>query len=183
MLPDLTNAVAAAKSLLGWKLIHESSQGKTAGIIVETEAYTQEDPASHAYRGKRVANAAMFGSAGLIYVYFTYGMHYCVNIVTGAKGHGEAVLIRALEPIEGVELMQSRRKTQALKNLCSGPAKLVQAMGISKQHNGIRLMQGPLKLEQGIHPEKVVQTPRIGISQAKDLPWRFYIEGNTFTSR
>lgn len=183
MSPDLSNAFDAAKNLLGWQLVHDSPEGRTGGIIVETEAYTQEDPASHTYGGKRLANAAMFEPAGTIYVYFTYGMHYCVNIVTGPKDHGEAVLLRALEPVEGIELMAQRRRTAKLTNLCSGPAKLVQAMGITKLHGGTNLMNGSLKLLPGITPTAIVQTTRVGISKAQDQPWRFYIKGNPFISR
>jgi DNA-3-methyladenine glycosylase len=183
MQPDLSNAVTAAKELLGWQLIHDSSEGRTSGIIVETEAYTQEDPASHAYGGKRLANAAMFEPAGTIYVYFTYGMHYCVNIVTGPKDHGEGVLIRALEPLEGIDIMKKRRKTENILNLCSGPAKLVQAMGITKLHGGTNLMDGSLKLGSGIKPLDIVQTTRVGISRATDQPWRYYIKGNMYISR
>lgn len=181
--PDLSDSLTAARDLLGWKLVHESPEGRTSGYIVETEAYTQEDPASHTYGGKRLANAAMFEPAGTIYVYFTYGMHYCVNIVTGEKDHGEAVLIRALEPAEGVDLMRRRRKTDDKRNLCSGPAKLVQAMGITKLHGGTNLMDGSLKLEPGTSPKRIVQTTRVGISKAVDQPWRFYIADNPFISK
>ena len=183
MLPDLTNSLIAARSLLGWELVHQSSEGITAGYIVETEAYTQEDPASHAFGGKKMANAAMFEPAGTVYVYFTYGMHYCVNIVTGPKDHGEGVLIRALQPTAGIELMQLRRRTQHLLNLCSGPAKLVQAMGITRLHGGTNLNKGSLSLKPGFKPEEIIQTARIGVSKAADQPWRFYLAGNPFVSK
>ena len=183
MQPDLSDAVTAAQSLLGWKLVHESPEGVTAGYIVETEAYTQEDPASHTYGGRRLANAAMFEEAGTIYVYFTYGMHYCVNIVTGPKDHGEAVLIRALQPVEGLELMAARRHTTDQRKLCSGPAKLVQAMGITKEHYGKHISEGRLRLEPGFTPEQITQTTRVGISKAVDQPWRFYVTGNEFISK
>lgn len=184
MLPDLSDCLLAAKALLGWKLIHDSPEGgMTAGYIVETEAYNQEDPASHAYGGKRIANAALFAPAGTIYVYFTYGMHYCFNIVTGNLGHGQGVLIRALQPVDGLELMKHRRKRQDEKNLCNGPAKLVQAMGITKAYGGTKLNQGAIRLEPGVTPELIVQTTRIGISKAVDQPWRFYIAENQFVSK
>lgn len=183
MNPDLSDPLTAARSLLGWKLIHQSPEGVTAGYIVESEAYNQADPASHTYRGKRVANAAMFEEAGTIYVYFTYGMHYCVNIVTGPAGHGEAVLLRALEPAEGIELMQKRRHTTDRYNLCSGPAKLVQAMGITMAHGGTHITKGSLRLEPGFVPEQIVQTTRVGISKAQNQPWRFYVKGNPYISR
>lgn len=183
MMPDLSNAVVAARSLLGWKLVHTSPEGRTAGFIVETEAYTEEDPASHAYGGKRLANAALFEPAGTVYVYFTYGMHYCVNIVTGPKDHGEGVLIRALEPVEGIELMRARRPVTHVQALTNGPAKLVQAMGITKLHGGTNLHSGDLRLEPGFRPPAIIQTTRIGISQATDQPWRFLVEGNPFVSK
>ena len=184
MLPDLSDAVTGAQNLLGWKLVHESPEGITAGYIVETEAYTQEDPASHTYGGKKLANAAMFEAAGTIYIYFTYGMHYCVNIVTGSKGHGEGVLIRALEPVDGIALMQARRGTDDVKNLCSGPGKLVQAMGITKAvHYGQHITTGSLRLEPGFQPQQITQTTRIGIRKAIDQPWRFYVTDSPFVSR
>lgn len=182
-LPDLSNSVSAARNLLGWQLVHESPGGRVSGYIVETEAYTQTDPASHTYGGKRLANAAMFEPAGTIYVYFTYGIHYCVNIVTGPQNHGEAVLIRSLEPVDGIDIMQRRRKTNNRNNLCSGPAKLVQALGITKLHNGTNITNGSLKLEPGFKPEAITQTTRVGISKAVDQPWRFYVGGSPFVSK
>jgi DNA-3-methyladenine glycosylase len=181
MEPDLRDALGAARSLLGWQLIHVSPEGRTAGHIVETEAYTQDDPASHAFGGPRGRNRVMFGPAGLIYVYFTYGMHYCLNVVTGPAGHGQAVLIRALEPTEGIELMLHRRKTD-IARLTNGPAKLVQAMGITKEHNGLALGTS-LKLIPGIVPRKIITTTRVGISRAAGLPRRFYIADNPHVSR
>lgn len=183
MQPDLSNALTAAQSLLGWKLVHQSEEGLTAGYIVETEAYTQEDPASHAYGGQKLANRAMFEAAGTIYVYFTYGMHYCVNIVTGPAGHGQGVLIRALEPVEGIELMKARRNTDNVMNLCSGPAKLVQAMGITRGHGGTKLSAEGLYLEPGFEPPQITQTTRVGISKAVDQPWRFYVTDSPYISR
>lgn len=181
--PDLSDALGAAKALLGWKLVHDSPEGRTAGYIVETEAYTMEDPASHAYRGLTPRTKAMFEKAGTIYVYFTYGMHFCVNVVTGKRGHGQAVLLRALEPVEGIELMQKRRHTKDVYNLANGPGKLVQAMGITKAHYGSHVLDGPLSLEPGIQPAQVVQTTRIGIKKAVDQPWRFYITDNPYVSK
>jgi len=180
---DLSDAVTAAKGLLGWKLVHESPQGVTSGYIVETEAYGMDDQASHTYRGETVRNRAMFQEAGTIYVYFTYGMHYCANIVTGAKGHGQGVLLRALEPVDGIELMSQRRGLSDATRLTNGPAKLVQAMGITKEHNGTHLDHGGLRLEPGTIPTEIVQSTRIGIKKAIDQPWRFYIKDNAFVSR
>jgi DNA-3-methyladenine glycosylase len=128
----LDDSLKSAKSLLGYKLVHQTSDGLTSGIIVETEAYHQDDPASHTYRGQTARNAVMFGPPGYAYIYFTYGMHYCFNVVTGPKGSGQAVLIRALEPTDGIELMRRRRGMNAELQLTNGPAKLVQAMAISK---------------------------------------------------
>ncbi|MDO8498395.1 MAG: DNA-3-methyladenine glycosylase [bacterium] len=180
------NAVIVARKLLGSYLVHQSPEGKTVGRIVETEAYLgKDDPASHAYRGKTRRNAVMFGPPGHAYIYFTYGMHYCFNVVTGKNGVGEAALIRALEPLEGLELIKQRRKTVNVYQLCSGPAKLVQAMGITPDLNGSDLTSGPLQIfTAGIDNEKIeiITAPRIGISQAQDLPLRFYIKGNSYIS-
>lgn len=181
--PDLSDALTAARSLLGWQLVHETGEGVTAGRIVETEAYTMEDAASHAYGGERTRNSSMFRPAGTVYVYFTYGIHYCVNIVTGTEGHGQGVLIRALEPVQGLELMKKRRGMQDEHNLTNGPAKLVQALGITKQHNGTDIYGGRLRLEPGFTPSEIVQTTRVGISKAVDVPWRFYVAGSAYVSR
>jgi len=178
------DTITIAQSLLGLYLIHESPEGKTVGKIVETEAYLFNDPAAHSYRGKTPRNAPMFEKAGTSYVYFTYGMHYCFNIVTEKEGIGEAVLIRALEPIEGIELMKQRRKQEDISQLCNGPAKLVQAMGITKDHNNISLQEKPLYIEERKKEKfSIAKKPRIGISLAKSKPFRFYIKGNPFVSR
>ncbi len=191
---DLLNldTLSIAKNLLGYTFIHENGAGKTAGIIVETEAYLQNDPACHAYRKKSVRNAPMFAKAGTIYVYQIYGMHFCLNISTNQTDIGEAVLIRALEPKEGLELMEERRlKTSKLKqikpkNLCSGPAKLVQAMGIHKRMNDWHILDSDLKIispKIQIVENEIITTTRIGITQGADLPYRFYIKGNKFVSK
>lgn len=181
---DLSNTLLAAKSLLGWKLVHKTPNGVTSGYIVEAEAYTQDDPASHSYRGKTDRNKIMFERAGLAYVYFTYGMHHCVNIVTGELGTGEAVLIRALEPVDGIELMRVRRGKDNVIELANGPAKLVQAMGINKSNYGDDVLtQDDLYLEPGIKPAKIIQTTRIGIKEEHKKPWRFYIGGNPYVSK
>jgi DNA-3-methyladenine glycosylase len=180
----LDDALKAAKNLLGYKLVHQTSEGLTAGIIVETEAYMSSDPASHTYRGQTARNAVMFGPPGHAYVYFTYGMHYCFNVVTGPVGSGQAVLIRALEPTEGIGLMKQRRGTDAEHNLTNGPAKLVQALGISKTDYGANLLdKGRLRLEPGPHPKAITQTTRIGIKQAVEQPWRFYVTDNPYVSK
>ena len=180
------DTLSIAKNLLGYTLIHESSEGITAGIIVETEAYLQDDPACHAYRKKSVRNAPMFGEAGTIYVYQIYGMHFCVNISTNKKDIGEAVLIRALEPTIGIDLMQERRKTEILKNLCSGPGKLVQALGIHKGMNDWHILDSDLKIvapDSQISDNEIITTTRIGITKGVDLPYRFYLKNNKFVSK
>jgi DNA-3-methyladenine glycosylase len=180
--PDLSDSFAAAQGLLGWKLVYESPEGRTSGYIVETEAYDMSDPASHSFGGMRGRNVPMYQEAGTIYVYFTYGMHFCVNIVTGPKGHGQAVLIRALEPLEGIELMKKRRSVNDERQLMNGPAKLVQAMGITKADNANQLGK-KLYLEQGLKVHEVVQTTRVGIKKAVDQPWRFFVKGNPYVSK
>jgi DNA-3-methyladenine glycosylase len=175
-------AVSGARALLGWKLVHESPVGRIAGYIVETEAYTQDDPASHTYRGITKRNAAMFEETGSIYVYFTYGMHYCVNIVCGPKGRGEGVLIRALEPVEGTEIMQQRRGVLKIEQLTNGPGKITQALAITKEMSG-SVLGDVLHLEAGFKPELITQTERIGISKAREQEWRFYVSSNAYVSR
>lgn len=177
-----TNQVA--KDLLGCYIVHHSPEGITAGMIVETEAYLQHgDPACHTSRGMTKRNQVMFGQPGLAYVYFTYGMHYCFNVVTNEAGVGDAVLLRALQPLAGVPLMQSRRHKEKLTDLCSGPAKLVQAMGITKEHNGSNLITGPINIYPGAPVEAIVTTTRIGIKVGEELPYRYYIKDNPYISR
>ena len=178
---DLSDTIKAAKNLLGHKLMYESPEGLTSGYIVETEAYCTSDRASHSYKGKTLSNAPMFEEAGTVYVYFTYGMHHCMNIVTNKEGKGEAVLIRALEPIEGIDLMEKRRNKKV--NLTNGPAKVAQSMGINKSINGTSIFKGPIRIENGIKPEVIVEAKRIGISQNKDEFWRFYIKDNKYVSK
>lgn len=175
--PDL------AKDLLGCKLVHESPEGLTAGLIVETEAYSQEDAASHTYNGETERTRAMFGPAGHAYIYFTYGMHYCFNVVSGSVGHGQGVLIRALQPVAGLELMRSRRHKDHAKDFCNGPAKLVQALGITKADYGKPLFEGNLCIESRESEPLISSGPRIGITKAIDAPWRFWITDNEFISR
>ncbi|HUP26655.1 MAG TPA: DNA-3-methyladenine glycosylase [Candidatus Limnocylindrales bacterium] len=184
MKPDLSYALDAAPALLGWLFVHNTPDGVTAGYIVESEAYMATDAASHSFRGKTARTEIMFGPAGHLYVYFTYGMHYCVNIVTGPAGRGEAVLIRALQPVSGLDLMRRRRGDVPDKQLTSGPARLTKAMGINKTHNGTSLINGDaFQLLPGIKPERIIQTTRIGISRATTKPWRFYIADNPYVSR
>ncbi|WP_428659239.1 DNA-3-methyladenine glycosylase [Runella sp.] len=186
------DTLTLANRLLGSELVHDSPEGRTAGIIVETEAYLTDDPACHAYRKQTTRNAAMFGPAGSVYVYLIYGMYHCVNIVSAEEGKGEAVLIRALEPTEGIGLMEKRRAARkghgnfTIRELCNGPAKLVQAMGITLAgHNGTSLLDdASLFIIPPKHTDfEVVTTTRIGITQGADLPYRFYIKGNRFVSK
>lgn len=177
------DSVTLAQALLGKRLVHEAADGAVAGIIVETEAYDQSDAASHSYKGETARTKAMFGPGGHAYVYFTYGMHYCFNVVSGPDGHGQAVLIRALEPVKGIELMEQRRHKEKVTELCNGPAKLVQAMGITKADYGKELWHGTLRIEDTELTPEIVSGPRIGISKAVDVPWRFWIKDSKFVSR
>lgn len=175
------NTKEAAKKLLGMKLIHETPEGIISGKIVEVEAYLANDPASHSFKGKTLRNEAMFEEGGVAYIYRIYGVHHCFNIVTNKKDIGEAVLIRALEPLDGIKLMKINRNKE--KDLCNGPAKLVEALKITKQYNKKDLFSGNLKLEEYETPKRIVVSTRIGISKGKSLKLRFYINENKFVSR
>jgi DNA-3-methyladenine glycosylase len=184
-LPDLSaDAAIVAKSLLGCYLVRAINGKEVIGKIVETEAYHQSDAASHSYRGKTPRTEAMFGPPGFAYVYFTYGMHYCMNVVTGPVGEGSAVLVRAVEPMTGVEVMRKLRPGRSDHELTNGPAKLCYAFDINKSLNTHDLTQAPLRLLPGdsIASSEVVTTTRIGISESKEKPWRFYIRDNPFVS-
>lgn len=167
--------IQMAKAFLGKILVYNSEQGLVSGRIVETEAYLHNDPACHASRGMTKRNQSMFGEAGHTYVYFTYGCHYCLNIVTNEKGVGEGVLIRALIPIDGIDIMQRNRQKDKLKDLCSGPGKLTKAFGIDTSNNLTELSGDIIYLvDDGYEPENIIAKPRIGITEAVDEPWRFY---------
>lgn len=180
----LQPTLEVARALLGQILVHETDEGVTAGVIVETEAYLTGDPANHASRGKAARNAAMFGPPGIAYVYQVH-THHCLNAVTAPEDVGEAVLIRAIEPIEGIELMQRRRGVTDIRLLTSGPGRLTQAMDITLAQSFCPLYEGRLRIVkgEGVPPERVTQTTRIGIRVWADKPWRFYITENLFVSR
>ncbi len=183
--------VRVAESLLGCFVEHRENPGTITGRIVETEAYLVGDKAAHSYGGKTTRNSVLFGPVGHAYVYFVYGMHCCLNAVTGREGSGEAVLIRALEPVAGITIMQHRRNNSNLRDLCSGPGKLTQALGITLMCNGISLVDSPLRILSpqsipGFEPvqeQDIVRTTRIGITKSADLPLRFMVPGNPFVSR
>lgn len=178
------DTLTLAQKLLGCTLVHKTKDGTTAGKIVETEAYLYDDPACHAFKGKTPRTAPMFEAAGIAYVYLIYGVYECFNIVSGEKGRGEAVLIRALEPIEGIDLMMERRQTNQTQNLCSGPGKLVLAMGINRSNNFQSMISDTLYCEKReLNNTDIIQTTRIGITQAADLPHRFYLKNNRFVSK
>lgn len=166
------DAPDVAPWLLNKLLVH----GECVGRIVEVEAYREDDPASHTFRGRTARNAVMFGPAGHLYVYFTYGMHYCSNVVTGPEGVGAAVLLRAVEPVAGVELMRSRRSGR--RQLADGPAKLCQAFAIGPEHDGADVCRGRgvgLFDDGTSPPPKPLIGSRVGISKAVDTPWRFRV--------
>lgn len=173
-------AVSAARELIGWRLyIREADGSLTGGRIVETEAYTQADAASHSYNGQTPRNEIMFGEAGYIYVYFTYGMHWCMNIVTGKKGEGEAVLIRAIEPNKGLDKIVARRSGRPDHELTNGPAKVCQALGISGADNGARLNHKRFLILTPTKPGlKVTAVKRIGIRNDTHRLWRFIAESD-----
>ena len=168
-----------APELVGAKLLFDG----VGGTIVEVEAYDHEDPAAHGYRGRTVRNASMFGPPGHAYVYRSYGIHWCLNFVCEAEGVASAVLIRALEPTEGLDAMRARRGLDDPRLLCSGPGRLCQALGITGEHDGLALDGPPFQVHTRARKEEVVTGPRIGITQAADRPWRYGLAGSRFLSR
>jgi DNA-3-methyladenine glycosylase len=153
------------------------------GRIVEVEAYDQEDPASHAYRGRTPRNAAMFGPPGQAYVYRSYGIHWCLNLVCAEEGVPQAALIRALEPTAGLEEQRRRRGVSDERALCSGPGKLCQALAITREQDGLALDLPPFRLEERGEVPEIVTGPRIGITRATELPWRYGLAGSRYLSR
>ncbi len=169
------DAVQAAQDLMGWCLYVVDTQTGTqvGGTIVETEAYNQDDAASHSYKGKTPRTEVMFGPAGRVYVYFTYGMHWCMNIVTGKTGRGEAVLIRAMLPQSGIEIMRKRRNNRLEHELTNGPAKLCQALAVTGADNGAKLNDGRFLLLPPTQKLNFETTERIGIKKDTHRLWRF----------
>jgi len=180
--PDLAaffarHPVTVARDLIGWTLTVDGVGGR----VVETEAYHHEDPASHAFRGPTPRNGAMFGPVGRAYVYRSYGVHWCLNLVCG-ESPGSAVLLRALEPTQGLALMQARRGLSEPRSLCSGPGKLCEALAVTRAHDGLALDRPPFALVAG-SAAAIAVGPRIGITKAAELPWRFGEAGSRFVSR
>lgn len=172
--------------MLGKILVRNIGSKTISGRIVEVEAYVGNDPASHAANGMTERNKIMFDAGGVAYVYFTYGMHFCFNVVTDRKGFPAALLVRALEPLTGIEEMKRRRGTDVLKNLTNGPAKLCQALGIGRELNGTRLDSKELFIADDgfrVRSSDIGNSTRIGISSGTDSEWRFYLKGNSFVSR
>ena len=174
--------VEVARDLVGCVVRHSG----TAGVIVETEAYHDSEPACHAHAGLTPRTATLFGAPGHAYVYRSYGIHAMLNAVTEPEGVGSAVLIRALEPLAGLEAMRQRRGLERLEDLCSGPGRLTQALGIGLDLNGSDLLDGPIRFEPrapGFDGRVQATAPRVGITKAVELPWRFTAEGSRFVSR
>lgn len=185
--PDVTrpsldfsaDAALVARQLIGWTLLVNG----VGGVIVETEAYDQSDPASHSFSGPTARNAAMFGPPGHAYVYRSYGLHWCLNTVCREAGHGAGVLIRALEPTVGVDVMMARRRTNQLRLLASGPGRVGEALGIDRSFDGRSLHALPFQLLPPTAEAAVCCGVRIGISKAAEMPWRFGLTGSPFLSR
>ena len=169
----------AAPELIGATLLVDG----VGGTIVEVEAYDEDDPASHSFRGMTARTASMFGPAGHAYVYRSYGIHWCLNLVCGEEGRAEAALVRALEPRLGLEAMRERRGLDAERALCSGPGKLCQALGITRVHDGLALDEPPFELLARDAEPVLAVGPRIGITRAVEQPWRYGLAGSPFLSR
>jgi DNA-3-methyladenine glycosylase len=168
-----------APELIGATLLVDG----VGGVIVELEAYHHTDPAAHSYNGRTERNAVMFGPPGYVYVYRSYGIHWCLNFVCEAEGSASAVLIRALAPTEGLAVMRRRRGLSEPRALCSGPGKLTEALSVTMKHNGLPLDRAPFELRARERKPEIVTGPRIGISKAVGLPWRFGLKGSPFLSK
>jgi DNA-3-methyladenine glycosylase len=168
-----------APELLGATLLVDG----VGGTIVEVEAYDATDPASHGYRGRTSRNAAMFGPPGHAYVYRSYGMHWCLNLVCDRVGAPSAVLVRALEPSAGLEQMRARRGLAEPRLLCAGPGRLCEALGVNGEHDGLPLDRPPFRMLARAEEPRVAAVPRVGITRAAELPWRYVVAGSRFLSR
>jgi DNA-3-methyladenine glycosylase len=168
-----------APDLIGATLLVDGVGGR----IVEVEAYDHEDPAAHGYRGRTARNASMFGPPGHAYVYRSYGIHWCLNLVCEAEGVASAVLLRALEPTQGLEVMRERRGLADPRLLCSGPGRLCQALAVTRAHDGVALDEPPFELRERDTTPELVTGPRIGITRAADRPWRYGVAGSRYLSR
>jgi DNA-3-methyladenine glycosylase len=168
-----------APDLIGVTLLVD----EVGGLIVEVEAYDQEDPASHGYRGRSARNETMFGAPGHAYVYRSYGIHWCLNLVCGEEGVAEAVLIRALQPTAGIDEQRRRRGVEDARALCSGPGKLCQALAITREHDGLALDAPPFRLEPRAEVPEILTGPRVGITRATELSWRYALAGSPYVSR
>jgi len=192
------DTLSLAQRLIGCELVHESADGITSGMIVETEAYLSDDPACHAFNRRTIRTEPMYGTAGTSYVYLIYGMYQCFNVVSNREGIGEAVLIRALEPLKGISLMEMRRqlipgksgdkirtKTLKLNELCRGPGNLARAMGIERSlHNNLSLAGQPLYINNRVSETiEIEASTRIGINVGKELPYRFIVRNSPFVSK
>jgi DNA-3-methyladenine glycosylase len=170
---------AVAPGLIGCTLLVDGVGGR----IVEVEAYDGEDPASHGFHGRTERNRSMFGPPGHAYVYRSYGVHWCLNLVCDLEGRAEAALVRALEPTDGIDAMRARRRLEDERLLCSGPGRLCQALGITREHDGLALDEPPFALLAAKEEPAVVRGPRVGITQAAEAPWRYGLAGSRFLSR
>jgi DNA-3-methyladenine glycosylase len=157
--------------------------GGAGGVIVEVEAYHHTDPAAHSYRGQTPRNAVMFGPPGFAYVYRSYGIHWCLNVVCEAEGSASAILIRAIEPTDGLAAMRRRRGLPDERALCSGPGKLCEALGVTIRHNGLPLDRAPFELRARTSEPDIIVGPRIGITKAVEHPWRYGLKGSRFLSK
>ena len=173
------DAVVVARRLVGASIYVDGVGGR----IVETEAYDHDDPASHSFRGPTARNAAMFGPPGHAYVYRSYGIHWCLNLVCREAGHGAGVLLRAIEPLAGIERMRERRGPVPLRLLCAGPGRLGQALGITQALDGRPVDAAPFALRAAKRPVEVIDGPRIGISKAREQRWRFGLAASAWLSR
>lgn len=182
-----TNAIELAKNLIGKTLVHKTNEGITKGIIVETEAYMGKiDDAAHSFKKSKKRTAIQYKDGGFVYMYLSYGIHYNFNITCNKENIPESVLIRALQPYEGIELMKKRRKTEDIYKLCNGPGNLSKAMGFTLKDYGKDLTKNEIYIEDNIKNPTIVQSKRIGISEnkkSKDKLWRFYLKDNKFISK